>query len=67
MRGKTEWPSLALTLRGVASMRPPQNAGENPRVHRVHSQHPAASMRPPQNAGENIITMGDALRLEQLQ
>ena len=37
----------------AASMRPPQNAGENLRQARRDPVWGAASMRPPQNAGEN--------------
>ena len=38
---------------GRASMRPPQNAGENESAERPTDEDARASMRPPQNAGEN--------------
>ena len=54
MRGKTRprlrWSAKART----ASMRPPQNAGENPEAVCLAEVDRLASMRPPQNAGENI-------------
>ena len=53
MRGKTPPPRPHVLHEAVASMRPPQNAGEN--VLEVADDHlvALASMRPPQNAGEN--------------
>ena len=35
-------------------MRPPQNAGEDPRAQTTSDYRRAASMRPPQNAGEDV-------------
>ena len=45
---------------GHASMRPPQNAGENGAEAPFDFTDEAASMRPPQNAGENSVEL-DAL------
>ena len=39
---------------GPASMRPPQNAGEDAASEREQSDEQHASMRPPQNAGEDV-------------
>ena len=39
----------------VASMRPPQNAGESSATVEVQDMSAEASMRPPQNAGESSL------------
>ena len=39
---------------GVASMRPPRNAGENAAALSSRLHDAPASMRPPRNAGENL-------------
>ena len=53
MRGKTSAATGEHVGRIEASMRPPQNAGENPEQNNTNTNNNAASMRPPQNAGEN--------------
>ena len=53
MRGKTSREPLASRNRKSASMRPPQNAGENEPSWLPPATGTEASMRPPQNAGEN--------------
>ena len=53
MRGKTRVTGSHWIYRGLASMRPPLNAGENgPSTFTLAPCNPA-SMRPPLNAGEN--------------
>ena len=53
MRGKTTIVYSGDGPVATASMRPPQNAGENPILAASRSNAGGASMRPPQNAGEN--------------
>ena len=52
----------------LASMRPPQNAGEDtPRGRTAHYPAIFASMRPPQNAGEDRVSAGGAFSNNALQ
>ena len=51
--GKHEQLMDAIAFTVFASMRPPQNAGENWQVNGSEIARILASMRPPQNAGEN--------------
>ena len=53
MRGKTRPAGAPFPRPGGASMRPPQNAGENRAGIGLVERQVDASMRPPQNAGEN--------------
>ena len=53
MRGKTTIRAAPVRMQDAASMRPPQNAGENLDASHHHRARLDASMRPPQNAGEN--------------
>ena len=55
MRGKTAVAALLVREDGNASMRPPQNAGENGFWVLTQRGGSTASMRPPQNAGENSL------------
>ena len=53
MRGKTVSGGRMRPVETDASMRPPQNAGENKHTGCLPPSWMLASMRPPQNAGEN--------------
>ena len=60
--GKLENPLDADALPIDASMRPPQNAGENDIFRRAMCAPVCASMRPPQNAGENAGVVAPSLQ-----
>ena len=64
MRGRTALARAIDEQLGPASMRPPQNAGENQSDHGRAAAQVRASMRPPQNAGENLLWHQHGFRVD---